>query len=272
MFNKCMDLSIVILNYKSKNMVKECLRGIRLVSPQLKYECIVVDNASGDGIEAMLKSEFPEVNFIASSANVGFAAGNNIGIKKTSGKYIMLMNPDIAVFSGSLEALVKFMDENLGAGLAGPKLLNPDRSVQCSAYRFPKKVTPIYRRTVAGKLPSGVRELERYLINDWDRVGAREIDWLLGACLIVRRAAIEEVGLLDERYFLYFEDTDWCRRFWEKKWKVMYVPSSVMVHFHRRLSAELPLLQSLFNRITREHIKSSIKYFFKYRGKDNPRV
>lgn len=267
----CMDFSIVILNYKTARMVKECLRGIRLVAPQLKHECIVVDNASGDDIEAMLKSEFPEVQFIASPTNVGFAAGNNMGIKKASGKYIMLMNPDIAVFPGSLEALVKFMDENPGVGLAGPKLLNPDRSVQYSAYRFPKTVTPIYRRTLLGKLPSGVRELDRYLINDWDRALPKEIDWLLGACLIVRREALEKVGTMDERYFLYFEDTDWCRRFWEAGWKVAYVSESIMIHFHRRESADTPLIQSLFNRTTREHIKSSIKYFLKYRGKENPR-
>lgn len=265
------DLSIVILNYKSNNMVKECLRGIKSVGVDLKYEIIVVDNGSGDGVGKMLQENFPEVKFIASSENVGFAAGNNIGIRAAIGRYILIMNPDIAVFSGSLEALVRYMDENSRVGIAGPKLLNPDRSVQFSVYRFPKRVTPIYRRTPLGSTAGGQRELQRYLMKDWDHEEAREVDWLLGACLIVRREAMREVGLFDERYFLYFEDTDWCRRFWEVGWKVAYVPSSTMVHFHRRESAESPLFASLFKKTTQAHILSSIKYFLKYRGKDNPR-
>lgn len=266
-----MDLSIVILNYKSNNMVKECLAGIKSIGVDLKYEIIVVDNASGDGVEKILQKNFPEVKFIASPENVGFAAGNNIGIRAAIGRYILIMNPDIAVFSGSLEALVRYMDENSRVGIAGPKLLNPDRSVQFSVYRFPKRVTPVYRRTPLGSTAGGQRELQRYLMKDWDHEEAREVDWLLGACLIVRREAMREVGLFDERYFLYFEDTDWCRRFWEVGWKVAYVPSSTMVHFHRRESAESPLFASLFKKTTQAHILSSIKYFLKYRGKDNPR-
>ncbi len=267
-----MKLSIIILNYKSKNMVKECLRGIKTVGVDLKYEIIVVDNASGDGIGKMLKENFPEVKFIASPQNVGFAAGNNLGIRAAVGKYILIMNPDIAVFKDSFETLIKYMDEHPVVGVAGPKLFNPDRTMQHSVYAFPKYMTPVYRRTPLGRTALGQAEVSRYLMKDWDHVGARDVDWLLGACLIIRREAMEQVGLLDERYFLYFEDTDWCRRFWEKGWKVSYVPSSVMVHFHRRESAEAPLLRSLFKKTTQAHILSSIKYFFKYRGKDNPRM
>lgn len=267
-----MDISIVILNYKSKNMVKECLRGIKSVGINLNYEIIVVDNASGDGIEKMLKENFPEVKFIASPANVGFAAGNNLGIRAAGGRYILIMNPDIAIFRDSIETLVRYMDENKSVGLAGPKLLNPDGSVQYSACRFPGRVTPLYRRTPLGRTSSGKRELARYLMKDWNHEDARDVDWMLGACLIVRREAMEKVGLFDERFFLYFEDTDWCRRFWEAGWKVAYVPKSSMVHFHRRESAESSLFASLFKKTTQIHILSSIKYFLKYRGKANPAV
>ncbi|MBI2099354.1 glycosyltransferase family 2 protein [Candidatus Uhrbacteria bacterium] len=267
-----MDLSIVILNYKSKNMVRECLAGIRMAAPALKYEIIVVDNGSGDGVGKTLSENFPEVKFIASPENVGFAAGNNLGIRASIGRYILIMNPDIAVFAGSVEALVRYMDENKEVGLAGPKLLNPDRTVQDSVYRFPRKMTPVYRRTPFGKTPTGKQEIQRYLMKDWNHEGEAEVDWLLGACLMIRREAMEQVGLLDERFFLYFEDTDWCRRFWEKGWKVSYVPESTMVHFHRRESAESPLLSSLFKKTTQAHIRSGVKYFLKYRGKNNPRT
>ena len=248
------------------------MRGIAIVSPKISYEIIVVDNASGDGVGEMLKEEFPHARFIQSETNIGFAAGNNLGMERAGGRYIMIMNPDIIVNSGSFEALVHFMDENPDVGLAGPKLLNPDRTIQDSAYRFPRTATPVYRRTMLGKVPAGKREVSRYLMKDWDHKSSMEVDWLLGACLIARKIALDEVGPFDERYFLYFEDTDWCRRFWERKWKVAYVTSSVMIHFHRRESADTPLIQSLFNKITREHIKSSIKYFLKYWGRDNPRA
>lgn len=267
-----MDLSIVILNYKSKNMVKECLRGIKSVGIDLKYEIIVVDNGSGDGVEKMLLENFPEVKFIASPENLGFAAGNNLGIRAATGRYIVIMNPDIAVFKGSFETLVRYMDQNKGVGVAGPKLLNPDRTIQYSVYAFPRRMTPVYRRTPLGHLAAGREEVSRYLMKDWDHAEAKDVDWLLGACLIIRREALEAVGLLDERYFLYFEDTDWCRRFWEKGWRVAYVPESTMVHFHRRESAEAPLMASLFKKTTQAHIVSSIKYFIKYRGKNNPRM
>lgn len=265
------DLSIVILNYKSKNMVKECLRGIKSVGINLNYEIIVVDNASGDGIGKMLKENFPDVKFIVSPENVGFAAGNNLGIKAANGRYVLIMNPDIAIFQGSVEALVKYMDTHPDVGLAGPKLLNPDGTVQYSVCRFPGRFTPLYRRTPLGRTEAGKREIARYLMKDWDHGEAREVDWMLGACLIVRRESLEKVGLFDERFFLYFEDTDWCRRFWEAGWKVAYAPESSMVHFHRRESAESSLLASLFKKTTQIHILSSIKYFLKYRGKPNPR-
>ncbi len=266
-----MDLSIVVLNYKTKNMVKECLRGIRLASPRLNYECIVVDNASGDGIEKVMRQEFPEVKFLAAPANLGYAAGTNVGIRASQGRYILIMNPDIAVFPDTIENLVKYMDENPEVGIAGPKLLNPDRTVQCSVYRFPRRITPVYRRTPLGRTEAGKREVERYLMKDCGRDSAQYVDWLLGACLIVRREALEKVGLFDERFFLYFEDTDWCRRFWEAGWKVAFAPSSAMVHFHRRESADSPLFASLFKKTTQAHILSGIKYFFKYRGKGRPR-
>ena len=263
-----MDLSIIILNYKSKGLVKQCVKTITLLAPKVSYEVIVVDNDSGDGVGAMLVERFPEVQFIASPKNVGFAAGNNLGIRVAKGRYIVIMNPDITVLPGALEGMTAFMDANLDVGIMGPKLVHPDATLDPSCYRFPTYAIPVYRRTPLGRLPVGRRAVSDYLMEDFDHETTRDVDWLLGAVLTVRREALEQVGLLDERFFLYFEDTDWCRRFWAAGHRVVYYAGAKMVHYHERLSAQGPLLLSPFRKSTRIHIASGFKYFSKW--KDAP--
>jgi len=253
-----------MLNYRNQGLVKQCVKTIRLYPHASSYEIIVVDNASGDGVGEMLAENFPGVRFIASPRNVGFAAGNNLGIREAQGRYILIMNPDITVRPGSIDALVRFMDQNPDVGMAGPKLLHPDGEVDLSCSRFPKWTTPVYRRTPLGRLPAGRREVDRYAMADFDRMETRDVDWLLGAVLMVRKSAMDEVGALDERYFLYFEDTDWCRRFWEAGYRVVYYTGATMVHYHERLSAQVPWLLGPFSRSTRVHITSCVKYFRKW--------
>ena len=260
-----MDLSIIILNYKTKGLLKQCLKGIALFSLPQKYEIIVVDNASEDGTREMMAEDFPQVKFIRAETNRGFSAGYNLGIKEAQGKYLLLLNPDIAVLEKSIVKLIEFMETHPEVGLAGPKLLNPDRSVQMSAMRFPSFFIPLYRRTFVGLLPFARKERDAYLMNDWDHKENREVDWVLGGCMIVRREALAKVGLLDERFFLYFDDVDWCRRFWQNGYKVYYIAEAEMVHYHMRESAENPGLRGLLSYPTRAHIKSWFKYFFKWR-------
>ncbi|MBU0707439.1 glycosyltransferase family 2 protein [Patescibacteria group bacterium] len=264
-----MDLSIVILNYKSKGLTKQCLKGIALLKPRLNFETIVVDNASNDGTTEMINEEFPWVKTIKSPVNNGFAAGNNLGIRKSVGKYIMILNPDVAIFNNSLETLYNFMEENPNVGLAGPKLINPDGSVQASCRTFPTKKIIIYRRTPIGKMSGPRKILREHLMLEWKHTDNREVDWMIGACFFVRRSAMEKVGLLDERFFLYLEDVDWCRRFWHSGYKVCYVAEAEMVHYHQRLSAENPGLKGALSYATRVHIISAIKYFAKYYGVKN---
>jgi hypothetical protein len=266
-----MDLSIIILNYKSKGHVRQCLKSFKLVNPQIDYEIIVVDNDSGDGVIEMVKEQFSDVRTIQSGENLGFAGGNNVGIRQAKGRYIVIMNPDIIVLEESLEAMVKYMDEHQDVGFLAPQLLNPDKTIQHSCYRFPTLGVPIYRRTPLGKTKHGKKVLNQYMMNDWDHLETREVDWCLGACVMVRRSAMEQVGMLDERYFMYFEDADWCRRFWQAGFKVVYYPKARMVHYHIRQSADVPWFMGLFQRISRIHIASAIKYFLKFRGKPNPR-
>jgi len=253
-------------------MLRVCLRGIKKINPKLNYEVIVVDNASADRTETLMREQFTDHQFVQLDSNTGCSTGDNAGIKKAKGKYVFVLNPDIVIFEDAIEELHRFMEENNDVGIVAPQLQNPDRTLQKSCYAFPRPVTPLLRRTPIGKFGFAKAELDRYLMNDWDHQSTRDVDWMLGGCILARAEAISKVGYLDENYFMYFEDTDWCRRFWEAGWRVVYHPKSVMVHYHRRESADGNLFRQLSNKLTRVHIHSSIKYFKKYKNEENPRV
>jgi GT2 family glycosyltransferase len=280
-----MDLSLVILNYKQRGLVKQCLKGIFASQPQLEYEVIVVDNDSGDGCLAMvdqLVNEYatprrgsggmsrritlPPVQRIAASHNGGFAFGNNLGIRAATGRYVVVMNPDVAVVSGALEELVAFADAHPEIGILGPRLINPDGSVQLSCRRFPRLSTPLYRRTMFGKFWFAKSALTNYLMTDWDHNKTTDVDWLFGAFLLIRKTSLEKIGLFDERFFLYFEDLDFCRRCWAAGFSVVYYPDVELVHYHHQLSAESAGIAGLLRRGGRMHVSSGIKYFAKYLG------
>lgn len=261
-----MRLSIIIVNYKSAGVTRQCVRGINGNPPPFTFEVIVVDNDSHDGCLAWLAEHEPHVLRVALSENRGYAAGCNAGMAKAQGDYVLILNPDITVLPGSLAQMVQFMEQHPQVGLAGPKLVNPDGSLQFSAYQFPKFWLPVLRRTILGNVPRLERTLREYQLMDWDHADNRPVDWLLGACLVVRRSALTMVGFMDERYFLYVEDTDWCRAFWQKGWEVWYMAEVELVHFHERLSAQRPLTTALFSHISWIHITSWLKYFAKWRG------
>lgn len=261
-----MDITLIILNYKSRGLTKQCLKGIDLLKSRLQIETIVVDNASGDGTAEMVRDEFPWVKMIASPTNQGYSAGNNLGIRQAQGKYVVVLNPDVAIFNNALEILFDYMEAHPQVGLCGPKLINPDGTIQASCRTFPTPQIILLRRTPFGKLPAARNLLRRHLMLEWDHAQNRKVDWMIGACFFVRKSAIDKVGLLDERFFLYLEDVDWCRRFWDAGYEVHYVPDAELVHYHQRLSAENPGLTGFLSYATRIHITSAIKYFAKYFG------
>ena len=260
-----MVLSIIILSYKQKGLIRQSLKGLKSLNIPFNYEIIVVDNNSGDSIREMLGREFMEVKLIEAAANRGYAAGNNLGIQAAKGRYLLILNPDITILGDAITQLVEFMDNHPRSGICGPKVLNADNSLQYTCSRFPDWRLPFFRRTFLGQTGRGKKWSEDYLMMDWDHNQDKQVDWLFGACLMVRREAINEVGPLDERYFLYMEDLDWCRRFWDKAWEVWYVASAEVIHYHQRLSAEGNLFTSLFSRTARMHLSSWIKYFLKFR-------
>lgn len=212
----------------------------------------------------MIHEQFPDVTYIALPTNLGLAKAINIGIHAAKGDYILIANPDIAVLEGAVELLHQFLLEHPKVALVGPRLVNPDGTTQLSCYKFPSWMVPVYRRTPLGRLPWARRVLGAYLMLDWNHEQNRTVDWVLGACMLIRRSAIEDVGLMDERFFLYFEDVDWCHRFWKNGWEVYYIADARMVHYHQRLSAESPGLSGIFSKATRIHILSGLKYFAKH--------
>lgn len=261
-----MDISIIIVAYNNKNLLRENLKCVKKANIDLSYEVIVVDNASRDGTVKMLKFEFPEVVTIPSPINSGFAAGNNLGASCAKGDKLLFLNPDMIIEREAVLKMSAYLDAHPEAGLVGPKLLNPDGTLQYSAYRFPKWYTPILRRTPLGLLPSGKRHLRWYLVMDWNHNEVFEVDWLLGSALAMRKSDYGKIAKFDERFFLYFDDCDLSRQVWQNGKKVVYLPYARMTHFHRRESALLGFMQGLFHKPTREHIKSWVKYFMKYRN------
>lgn len=265
-----MLLSIIIVNYRTGPLTRVLIKSLL---PQVgeNMEIIVVDNNSRDESVGFLRSDFPDIRVVENEMNVGFAGGVNAGIRAATGKYYLILNPDMVALPGALKTLVKFMETHPEVGMAGGKLVSPAGKLQYSCFRFYRPMTILYRRTMLGKTPSGKQELVRFEMHDYERLTIREVDWLQGSCMMVRRAAVDEVGLMDEeRFFMYFEDVDWCRRLWQAGWKVMFVPEAEFSHFHQRSSETGSLKAVLTNKLTREHIKSAIKYFWKYRAKELP--
>src|SRR3989344_4905421 len=263
------DVSIIVLNYRARNLIKEQLRHFLSQQTKCLYEVIVVDNDSGDGIQDVLAKDFPGVTFIQTGKNRGYAAGNNAALRVAGGRYCLIVNPDIVLTAEAVDRLFTFMEAHPRVGLAGPMLTNADGSLQYSCLRFPTVVLPFMRRTPFARTAWGKRWLASYFMEDWDHAAARDGDWLFGAFLMARRKAVDEVGMLDEQFFLYMEDTDWCRRFWQHGWAVYYVPEAKLIHLLRR-SSEGSLWSIASNPLARVHLGSFFRYTRKYFRAKNP--
>lgn len=253
-------LSIVILNYKTRGLLRQFLKGLKMYPPKSSYEVIVVDNNSNDG-SVELARQYPDVKLIINKENVGYAKGNNVGIREAAGEFILLINTDVVITNDkAIDGLVKLMDKHKDIGIAGPLLKNPDGSIQESAYRFYKTLTPLYRRTFLGKTKWGRDELNYSQMKDWDRKSSRDVDWLMSSCILLRKKALDEVGLLDERYFLYVSEEDLARRMWQAGWRVHFFAEVSLIHYHRKQSAD-------DYRVAIIHIKDFLRYLWKWRNK-----
>lgn len=272
------DLSIIIINYKTPSHLKQCIKSIQKHSPKLDYEIIVVDNDSQDGTTRMIEDDFmynyknekiSNVELIANKKNLGFPKAVNQGVKKSTGKYILLLNPDITILEDSLERMIAYLKSHPDVAVIGPKLINPNGSIQLSCFnRFTSPELVLYRRTLFGKLNRGKKMLDDFTMKSWDHSTERDVAWILGSCMLICKDVIEKVGLMDERFFMYMEDVDWCRRFWQAGYKVKYYPRVKMVHYYaRESSSESGLVKAMLKKQTRTHITSAFKFFLKYLGK-----
>jgi len=259
-----MDLSIIIVNYRSKDKLVNCLQSLGASDLSgIEHEIIVVENNSGDEL-ADLVSSYDWIKFINSPVNLGMGGGNNLGIANSSGKYILIANPDLVFSLNAIKVLYQYLSAHSEVAIVGPKLLNPDQSLQYSCAHFPSIFLPILRRTVIGRMFPFI--IEKYLMQKEDHTEIKSVDWVLGACLLLRRDELfKDNQLFDERFFMYFEDVDLCRRAQLEGKKVIYNPEAVVIHDHMRDSARLPWYRALFSdKIAREHLKSWWKYFKKW--------
>ena len=261
------DVMIVIVGYKSRGLLRSCLNslGETMAGSTLQVKTVVVDNASKDGTVEMLRAEYPAVEIIENKKNVGFAAAVNRGLAKPA-RYYFVLNPDIYFPEAhSLDRLISWMEAHPKVGMMGPRLRYPNGQFQASCFRLPTFWVPLYHRTFLGQWPKARRAVDHHLMTDFDHNSERQVDGIFGAAMLARAAAVAKVGPMDEQnFFMFFEDIDWCRRFTLAGWPVYYVPEIILVHYHGRPSAGS--WQAIFtNPVMRMHIKSWLKYFWKWR-------
>ena len=225
-----MDLSVSIVSYRTPLPLERCLRALEAELDKLDLDVTVVDNASGDGSPEMVEREFPWITVMRNARNVGFGAAHNQVLRNASGRYWLVLNSDAVPRPDALKTLVGFMDANPRIAVAGPKLLNADGSVQPSRRRFPTVATLFLESTQLQRFWPDSATLRRYYVQDRSDDEPQDVDWLSGACLCIRADAAQRVGLFDERFFMYSEELDWCRRFKAEGWRVAYVASAEVVH------------------------------------------
>jgi len=251
-------LSVIVVTHNHGAYIGPCLNALVPEIDRIGGEIIVIDNRSDDESAAIARS-YPQVNLHINKQRRGFAANNNFGMAIAKGHYILILNPDTEVLPHALETLINFMDTHPKVGLCGAQLLFPDGAIQPSARRFPSITSVIARRTPLRGLLRNSHFNQHHLMLDVDHSQPREVDWLLGACLFIRREILAEVGPLDEGFFLYVEDIDWARRIHQAEWQVYYVPSSQIIHHHLAVSDK-----KFFSRYMWIHFWSMVRYTRKH--------
>lgn len=250
-------MSIILVNWNANRFLVNCLRSIYANGQNLAFEVILVDNGSTDGGPDIVEEMFPEVQMIRAGGNLGFAKANNIGIEKSRGRYICLVNTDVEVVDRCLQDLVQYMDDHAELGVAGPQLLNADRTIQPSCAQFPSKLTLLVDALAMRSLfPRVTTDLDW----EWGHSETCEVPWVFGALFMVRREAIDQVGVMDERFFFYAEERDWCKRFWEAGWRIAYFTGARAIHFCAGSSSAAPV------RYAAESVRAQLTYWKKHHG------
>jgi len=279
------DLTVVIVSWNVCDLLRRCLASIlaarsmqhRGLGPEpsrapisspnpqehsknLRVEIIVVDNGSSDGSAEMVRAEFPQVRLIANEENRGFTAANNQGLAAGQGRYLMLLNPDTELVGDALATMAGYLEEHPRVGVVGPQLRYADGRLQSSRRRFPTLATALFESTVVGEWWPDNRFARRYRMADTPDDAIQPVDWLVGACLLVRREVYEQVGGLDEGFFMYSEEMDWCRRISSAGWELVYLPAATVVHHEGKSSEQVAAARQIYFQ------SSKVRYFRKHHG------
>ncbi len=254
-----LDLGIVIVNYNTRDLLRRCLETVYASEGDLGYQVCVVDNCSSDGSAAMVAAEFPQVRLIANDENRGYPAANNQGLRAfgypdgaEAPRFALLLNPDTELPPNALADMLRFMEAHPEAGVAGPRLVMRDGSLDLACRRsFPSPAVAFYRLVGLSRLFPNSRRFARYNLTYLDPNQLAEVDSVVGAFMLVRREPIRQVGLLDETFFMYGEDLDWCYRFKSAGWKVLYNPEVTVLHVKRAASRHSARAQVEFWRAMR---------------------
>jgi GT2 family glycosyltransferase len=255
-----MDVSIIIVSWNTKELLRDCLTSVYERAGDCDYEVIVVDNASTDGSVDMLRSEFTQLILIENSENRGFAAANNQGIAIAKGRYVLLLNSDTVVLDDAIAGTLRFTDDHPRAAVVGCQVLNPDGTVQPTCFMFPSVLNMLLSTTYLYKLFSKNRFFGRENMTWWAASEAREVDYIKGCFMLIRREAIEQVGVMDERFFMYCEEADLCYRFKKNEWKVMFAPVGRIIHFGGQSTVQMRAAMIVQLRL------SILRFIRKHRG------
>lgn len=254
------DLSIVIVSWNARKYVAECLDSLQSANGTSSVEIIVVDNASNDGTADLVRDRFPQVRLVETGGNIGFSRGNNVGVRLAKGKYICLINPDVNIPPDCLHKMYSFMEQNPEIGLLGPKMLAANGLTARSGMRFPTLWNVFLRAIAADGFLRG-SSTGNWLMTDFQFDRTRDMDVLNGWFWMARREAVNEVGLLDEDFFMYAEDLDWCKRFHSHKWRVVFYSEAEAVHYGGGCSSNDPL------RFSVEQQRANMQYWAKYHNR-----
>lgn len=225
-------LSIIIISYNVEKLLKDCIESIYRETKDRAFDIWIVDNNSRDNSIQMIKSNFPEINLIENKQNVGFTKANNVAISRSKSDYILLLSPDTLILQNAIEKMVSFMNQNPKVGISGCRILNEDRTLQLACRRsIPTPKVAFFRLTGLSKLFPNSKIMAKYNLTYLDPNEPHEVDAVSGAFLVIRREVIDDIGMLDENFWIYGEDLDWCLRAKKAGWKVMYYPHAEIIHY-----------------------------------------
>ena len=251
-----LDLSIIIVNWNTRDILRNCLQSIYRHAGEIDFEVIIADNASTDSSVEMVKNDFQKVILIENSENRGFAAAANQGIAIAAGRYVLLLNSDTVVLDNAISKVIAVADADPEVAVVGCRVLNPDHTLQPTCFMFPSILNLVLSSSYLYKLFPRSRFFGRERMSWWDGNDTREVEVVMGCFMLVRKKAIEQVGVLDERFFMYAEETDWCYRFHKNKWQIIFTPDAQVIYLGGQSSRKIRSQMYL-------QLRGSILLFFK---------